>query len=209
MQNNEMPGGGLIIPSPIIVSGAPTQPEPLMTLPQWLEAAENHVRVSDDLVASIEGDLSESLPPHLALMVERAVEVYNGLPLDWRQMEPGDRQEEPEGPLIGRADEGPCVPVLSPSYFWWGERIFVNHCLIATIAVWIQAGVGFAGIIALIAGLMNPVVTSVLAAATVVGIVASIYLAALQACDTYCGDQGANINALWFPPGIYWVSTIC
>lgn len=195
--------GILLHPGPIVLPEGINRfvadlPADALTPTRLIALAEPYLTFSDDSTVSSDDKLRGSLLPNFAMIVERSVAIYNELPAEWRQRRElpsrGERSER------GRA----CTRAATVAYYWWGERIFLNDCMVNDLEGMLAAQVGGATLFAvLVSGGLAPIAAGV--AAGILG----LYIAALVWANQTCGGQGAYINALWFPPGVYWVSTIC
>lgn len=87
-------------------------------------------------------------------------------------------------------------------YKWWGDQLYLNHCLIKDLALKNLAGRVAAGVICsvLTLGLCAPIFAGL---STVI----SIYLISLRFNSVICSNKGANLNKSNI--GLFWVSRVC
>jgi hypothetical protein len=100
-----------------------------------------------------------------------------------------------------------CVEYANVTAYWWGFRIYMNHCLCNDIKL-ILAG-GGATLSAIFAILVEAGVASVIGGVWVglaVGIIATM-AAWIDWADNYCGNMGCNYNQSWTVQG--WITTVC
>ena len=147
-----------------------------------------YVHVDKNGVVTVDSSINSHLSASEVAIVEKYVAQYNSLP---------SSQKLPRyGGTPGTSETGVTPHILGCNqYFyitgeWWGERIYLNHCM---IFVAYTLGVG-----ALIA-------TFLPTAGIASGIVA-LYLAALYISDTNCGNRGAYLDDVF---GVYVVNAIC
>jgi hypothetical protein len=216
MSNDIMPTV-IVPPTPSLLMGArreplgfrlPTADVQLVALDDLIARADAHVSVTDDGTAMVDDQIDQDLAPAELEHVRLLVSAHNARPPELRA-KPDTTQVAAESGLrtepqaLGEA----CVANASASTYWWGFRIYMDHCMCNDIALAIGLGSTATGtIFGLLAA--TEVVTAVGAAwvGLAVGIIVTM-AAWIAWADGYCGGVGCNYNQSWTVQG--WITTVC
>lgn len=178
----------------------------LVEIDDLIARADAHVDLAEDGTASISERIGEALSPLEVEHVKLLVSLHNARPAGLRATPVGRNialkmRSEPQA--LGDA----CVASASARTYWWGFRIYMDHCLCNDIAFAVGAGTGATGVIF---GLLSAteVVTAVGAGWVGLAVGIIVTLAAWIAwADGHCNGAGCNYNQSWTVQG--WITTVC
>jgi hypothetical protein len=174
--------------------------------PTWVVKAGSYVHVVNG-IATINPAIKKVLSSRDVALVTQAVQKYNALPLTEKT-----RAHVP----VSVSNHATVIPyascpsnsgaVYGPYYYWWGEAVTLNHCLIQLL--WIAVYVD--GSTALAAGAFCAVASA--GACVLFDAIAGAYIAgtvtALNSADAQCDNRGANLNITFGVP-VPWVNSVC
>jgi hypothetical protein len=168
--------------------------------------ADAHIGLADDGTATIGDRISEALTPAELEYVQLLVSLHNARPAGQRATA-ADRNAPPRRQTGPQALGAPCVANASATAYWWGFRIYMDHCLCNDIAFGIAGGSTVTGVVFGI--LAATEVVSAIGAGWIglaVGIIVTM-AAWIAWADGYCGGVGCNYNQSWTVQG--WITTVC
>lgn len=185
-----------------------------MNVVQWMPLAEPGMTASTDSHGHItySFDVSRTrlaADSTYAGIAELTCAVYNALPAESRV---ASANIDPA--VI--AFNANCVSQTREISYWWGGKIYFNHCACNDVELVLGGTVAFtslaAGILGVIAG-STTVAAPVAAVAAVLSVVclgvaaaAGTYLAAFVWADAKSNNGGAYLNFTWASPGTPWVT---
>jgi hypothetical protein len=112
---------------------------------------------------------------------------------------------------IGGSPPVPCTPNVTITFYWWGFRLYMDHCFCKLLTPIGSAAAGAGGVTAalLLAGFAG---TNIAFAAGPYFALAASLIAAMVGwitwADGYCTpNSGANYNQSWTVQG--WITTVC
>ena len=178
--------------------------------------ADEFVTMSSEGMANVAKGIHKAMSPTEVEWVEQMVAIHN---LKLHKRPPFGkvprRPLDPSSTGSTTSDTGsssqaldpapsPCVPHVNVSFYWWGFRIYMDHCICKLVTSFgtpiAGAGTVIAGILAA-AGVGGPWIA--LAAGLILLMAAWIAWA-----DGYCTpNSGANYNQSWTVQG--WITTVC
>ena len=170
--------------------------------------ADAHVTIAEDGMARIGQTISEVLSPLELEHVRHLISLHNARPVGLRA------SSAERDPMLKSQSQGQiqamgerCVEDATASTYWWGFRIYMNHCLCNDIEFVVGAGAAAASAIFTILTAAE-VVTAIGAGwiGLAVGIIVTMALWITWA-DGYCGGMGCNYNQSWTVQG--WITTVC
>ena len=175
-------------------------------IPQWISLATPYVHVSN-YTATIDASISKNLSSQIVSLVQQSVDRYNKLDFSLRK---NGKTVSGNTSLSGSTRETasmsyssdstatptPCNWEEKETDYWWGKRVFMNHCAVSQTTDVLEITAAIAGLAALFG-----VPTEEMAAEL------AIDAGAMKLADDHCGDNGIYYNENWF--GDHWVWPIC
>jgi hypothetical protein len=168
--------------------------------------ADAHVSLTDDGIVTLSDKISDVLSPLELEHVRLLVSLHNARPAGLRATPTGRSTVLKRRPQPQAAGEA-CIASASAATYWWGFRIYMDHCLCNDITFAIGAG-GTA--VSSVFGLLVAVDVVSAIGAGWIGLAAGIIVTMglwIAWADAYCGGVGCNYNQSWTVQG--WITTVC